>query len=107
MVQIITDTNFSEIIETDKPLLIDFWAAWCGPCRILTPTVDEIAEEFGDKIVVAKCNVDDAEEVSFRLGIRNIPTLLFIKNGQVEYRSLGVISKAEIESKLNSMLEAV
>lgn len=107
MVQIITDTNFSEILETDKPLLIDFWAAWCGPCRILTPTVDEIAEEFGDKVVVAKCNVDDAEEVSFRLGIRNIPTLLFIKNGQVEYRSLGVISKAEIESKLNSMLEAV
>lgn len=107
MVQIITDTNFSEIIETDKPLLIDFWAAWCGPCRILTPTVDEIAEEFGDKVVVAKCNVDDAEEVSFRLGIRNIPTLLFIKNGQVVYRSLGVISKAEIESKLNSMLEAV
>ena len=107
MVQIITDTNFSEILETDKPLLIDFWAAWCGPCRILTPTVDEIAEEFGDKIVVAKCNVDDAEEVSFRLGIRNIPTLLFIKNGQVVYRSLGVISKAEIESKLNSMLEAV
>ena len=107
MVKIITDTNFSEIIETDKPLLIDFWAAWCGPCRILTPTVDEIAEEFGDKDVVAKCNVDDAEEVSFRLGIRNIPTLLFIKNGQVVYRSLGVISKAEIESKLNSMLEAV
>lgn len=107
MVKIITDTNFSEIIGTDKPLLIDFWATWCGPCRILTPTVDEVAEELGDKVVVAKCNVDDAEEVSFRMGIRNIPTLLFIKDGQVVYRSLGVISKAEIESKLNSMLGTV
>ena len=107
MVKIITDTNFSEIIGTDKPLLIDFWATWCGPCRILTPTVDEVAEELGDKVVVAKCNVDDAEEVSFRMGIRNIPTLLFIKDGQVVSRSLGVISKAEIESKLNSMLGTV
>ncbi len=107
MVQIITNTNFSEIIGSGKPVLIDFWATWCGPCRILTPTVDEIAEEFEDKIIVAKCNVDDAEEISFRFGIRNIPTLLYIKGGDVVYRSVGVVSKAEIESKLNSLLETV
>lgn len=104
MVKIITDTNYSEIVGSDKPVLIDFWATWCGPCRILTPTVDEVAEEFGDKVIVAKCNVDDAEEVAFRFGIRNIPTLLFLKGGQVMYRSIGIISKSEIESKLNSLL---
>lgn len=107
MVKIITETNFSEIVGSGKPVLIDFWATWCGPCRILTPTVDEIAEEFEDKIVVAKCNVDDAEDISSRFGIRNIPTLLYIKGGEVVYRSVGVVSKAEIESKLNSLLETV
>lgn len=104
MLEIITNTNYNDIVGTDKPVLIDFWATWCGPCRILSPTVDEIANEYGDKVVVAKCNVDDADEVSFQFGIRSIPCLLFLKGGQVVYRLVGKASKSEIESKLNSLL---
>lgn len=104
MIQVITNTNFSDILKTDKPVLVDFWAAWCGPCRILSPTVDEIAEEYGDKIVVAKCNVDDADEIAVSCGIRNIPTLMYYKNGQMQFRSVGVVPKTEIAAKLDSLL---
>ena len=84
--------------------MIDFWATWCGPCRALAPTVEEIAEEFDGKAVVAKCNVDDCESISMTYGIRNIPTLLFFKGGQVVDRSVGVVPKADIEMKLKNLL---
>lgn len=104
MEKIVTNTNFSEILATDKPVLVDFWASWCGPCRMLAPTVEEIGDEYEGKAVVAKCNVDDADEIAAQCGIRNIPTLIYFKNGQAVDRTVGVVSKADIESRLNSLL---
>ena len=103
MAKVITNTNFEELIAGDKPVMIDFWATWCGPCRILSPTVDEVAEEYADRITVAKCNVDDAEEIAMRFRIMSIPTLIFIKGGEVVDKRVGVVSKEEIVSIINSI----
>lgn len=104
MAKVVTNSNLSEILDGKQPVLIDFWAAWCGPCRMLSPTVDEIADEYEGKAVVAKCNVDDAEDVAMQFRIRNIPTLLFFKNGELVDRFVGVVSKQEIASKLDSLI---
>lgn len=103
MAKVITNTNFAEIVAGDKPVMIDFWATWCGPCRILSPTVDEIAEEYADRITVAKCNVDDAEDIAMQFRIMSIPTLIFLKNGEVVDKRVGVVSKDEIVSIINSV----
>ena len=103
MAKVITNTNFQETIAGDKPVMIDFWATWCGPCRILSPTVDEIADEYADRITVAKCNVDDAEEIAMQYRIMSIPTLLFFKGGEVVDKRVGVVSKDEIVSIINSI----
>jgi thioredoxin 1 len=91
------------MLAGEKPVLVDFWATWCGPCRILSPTVDEIADEYADRITVAKCNVDDAEEIAMQYRIMSIPTLLFFKNGEVVDKRVGVVSKDEIVSIINSI----
>ena len=85
-------------------MVIDFWATWCGPCRVLGPTVEEVAGEYEGRAVVAKCNVDDCEDISMKYGIRNIPTLLFFKDGQVVDRTVGVVSKQEITSRINKLI---
>ena len=103
MAKVITNTNFQETIAGDKPVMIYFWATWCGPCRILSPTVDEIAEEYADRITVAKCNVDDAEDIAMQFRIMSIPTLIFLKNGEVVDKRVGVVSKDEIVSIINSI----
>ncbi len=103
MVQIATNTNFTDITAGDKPVLVDFWAVWCGPCRMLSPTVDEIAEEHPEFQVV-KCNVDDCDDVAAQFGIRSIPTLLYIKDGEVKDRTVGVVSKDEILQRLNNLI---
>ena len=104
MAQALTDSNFAEIVEQGElPVLVDFWATWCGPCRILSPTVDEIADEYADRITVAKCNVDDAEEIAMQYRIMSIPTLLFFKGGEVVDKRVGVVSKDEIVSIINSI----
>ena len=102
--QVVTDNNFDEILASSKVVLVDFWAAWCGPCRMLSPTVDDIAAEYEGRITVAKCNVDDCEEVTAKVGIRNIPTLLYFKDGALAERSVGLVSKADIEAILNQLL---
>ena len=104
MEKIVTNTNFEEILSSPMPVMVDFWAVWCGPCRMLTPTVDEIAEEFEGKAVVAKCNVDDADEIAERCGIRNIPTLLFFKDGQMVDRLVGAAPKTDIVSRLEKLI---
>ena len=103
MAKVVTNTNFAEMLAGDKPLMVDFWATWCGPCRILSPTVDEIAEEYADRITVAKCNVDDAEEIAMQYRIMSIPTLLFFEGGEVVDKRVGVVSKEEIVSIINSI----
>ena len=104
MEKVITDNNIEEILAAEQPVLIDFWATWCGPCRVLAPTVDEIAAEYEGRVVVAKCNVDDCEDLAVRFGIRNIPTLMYFKGGEMVGRSAGLVSKAEIESKLAELI---
>ena len=104
MEKIITDANFAEIINTDQPVLVDFWATWCGPCRALAPVVEELAHEFAGKAVVGKCNVDDCDDLPMNFSIRSIPTLLFFKNGQVVDRIVGAAPKADIAARLNALL---
>ena len=104
MEKVITENNIQEILATDKPVVIDFWAPWCSPCRVLGPTVDEVANEYVGRAVVAKCNVDDCEDLAAQYGIRNVPSLLFIKNGQVVDRTAGLVSKAEIAAKIDALV---
>lgn len=105
MAKVVTNTNISEILAGGQPVMIDFWATWCGPCRMLSPTVDEVASEYEGKAVVAKCNVDDADEIAMQFRVRNIPTLLFFKNGELAERLVGVVSKQEITSILDSLMQ--
>ena len=102
--QTVTDTNFKDILASKSVVLVDFWASWCGPCRMLSPIVDDVAEAFAGRIEVAKCNVDDQEEIAAEYGIRSIPTLLFFKDGVVADKTVGLVGKAEIESKINNLL---
>jgi thioredoxin 1 len=104
MPKVVTNTNISEILAGDKPVMIDFWAAWCGPCRMLAPTVDAVAQEYEDRVVVAKCDVDDADEVAMQFRIRNIPTLLFFKGGEMVNRLVGAVLKSEITAILDSLV---
>ena len=104
MAKVINDSNIAEILASKEPVLIDFWATWCGPCRVLAPTVDEIAEEFEGRAVVAKCNVDDCEDISMKYGIRNIPTRLYVKGGELVDRTVGVVSKQDIADRLTKLI---
>lgn len=104
MEKIITDANFAEIIAGDMPVMVDFWATWCGPCRALSPVIEELAAEYEGKAVIGKCNVDENEDSPMKYGIRNIPTLLFFKNGELVDRMVGASSKADIAKKIDSLL---
>ena len=104
MSKVATQNNFSEILVTDKPVMVDFWAVWCGPCRMLSPTVDDIAVKYEGKVEVVKCNVDDCQDIAIQYGIRSIPTLVFFKNGEAVKRTVGVVSASEIEGILDSLL---
>jgi len=97
---VITNENVAEVISSNKAVMIDFWATWCGPCKMLSPTVDELAGEYEGKVAVAKCNIDDAEQVAVDFGVAVIPTLIFIKNGQIVDRMVGFVPKEEIVARL-------
>jgi len=103
MEKVITESNISEVLATSQPVVIDFWATWCGPCRALAPVVEQVAAEYDGKAVVAKCNVDECEDLSGQFGVRNIPTLVFIKNGEVVDRTVGVVSKQDIVSRIEKL----
>lgn len=101
----ITDANFEELVlKSDKPVVVDFWAEWCGPCRMIGPVIEEMSVEYGDKAVIGKVNVDQNPGVSAQFGVRNIPTVLFIKNGEVADKSVGAVPKAQLASKLEALL---
>ena len=101
----LTDANFEELaVNSDKPVMVDFWAEWCGPCRMVGPIVEELAVDYEGKVVVGKLDVDSNNEISAKYGIRNIPTILFIKNGEVVDKQLGVAPKAALAEKLEELL---
>ncbi|MEI6815057.1 MAG: thioredoxin [Bacteroidota bacterium] len=101
----LTDANFEELVLKSKvPVLVDFWAVWCGPCRMVGPVVEEMAKEYGDKAVIGKLDVDNNPNVSIQFGIRNIPALLFFKNGEVVDKQVGAVPKSVLVNKLNAQL---
>ncbi len=101
----ITDGNFKEVVlDSDKPVLVDFWATWCGPCRTISPIIDELATELEGKAVVGKVNVDDNSEIPQNYGIRNIPTLLVFKNGELVDKMVGVVPKGQMIEKLEAQM---
>jgi thioredoxin 1 len=103
----VSDAEFDQtVLKSDKPVMLDFWAEWCQPCKMLTPTVEELAGEYEDQILVGKLNVDDNPNTATTYGIRGIPTLLFIKGGQVVQQVVGVKSKAEIKKVIEENLLA-
>lgn len=100
----ITDNNFEEITNTDKPVIIDFWAEWCGPCKMVGPVVEEIANEYGDKAIIGKLDVDSNPNISMQFGIRNIPTILYLKDGQIVDKQVGFAPKNVLAGKLDKQL---
>ena len=101
----ITDANFEELVlKSNVPVLVDFWAEWCGPCRMIGPIVDELHTEYEGKAIIGKVNVDENPGVSAKFGVRNIPTILFIKGGEVADKSVGAVPKTQLTSKLDAIL---
>lgn len=101
----ITDGNFEEtVLNSDKPVVVDFWATWCGPCRMVGPVIDEISNEYEGRAVVGKLNIDDNQEFAAKYGVRNIPTVLVFQNGEVVGRHVGVAPKATYTEAIDTLL---
>ena len=104
MAKVASNTNFSELLQDSKLVIVDFWATWCGPCRMLSPILDEVEEEMAGQISVVKVNVDDADEVAARYRIMSIPTLLFFKNGEMVDKTVGAMPKPALVEKIKANL---
>lgn len=101
----LTDQNFEqEALNSEKPVMIDFWAEWCGPCKTIAPVVDELSQDFDGHAVIGKVDVDNNPQIAAKFGIRNIPTILFLKNGEVVDKSVGAVSKDVLQQKLNDQV---
>ena len=100
----VTNDNLKDLMESGRPLVIDFWAEWCGPCRTIAPIVDGLAARYEGRVTVGKCDVDENNAVATQFGIRNIPTILFIKGGQVVDRQVGVCPKSVLEENIAALL---
>lgn len=100
----ITDANFEEVINSDQPVLVDFWAEWCGPCKMIGPVVEEIAGDYEGKAVIGKVNVDENPNTSAKFGIRSIPTLLILKGGEIVDKQVGAVPKAVLTEKIDAQL---
>ena len=100
----ITDSNFQEILAEGKPVVMDFWAPWCGPCKMVGPIIDELATEYEGKVIIGKCDVDENGDVAAEYGIRNIPTVLFFKNGELVDKKVGSAPKSAYVAKIDAIL---
>lgn len=100
----VTKANFNDLLNEDAPVLVDFWAPWCGPCRTLSPIVDEIADDLARQIKVAKCNVDENQDIAMKYGVMSIPTLVLLKGGQEIARTVGAMPKAKLMAELQAHL---
>jgi thioredoxin 1 len=100
----VTDSNFKEIIESGKPVVIDFWAQWCGPCKMVGPIIEELAEEYKDTVTIGKCDIDENSDVTVEFGIRSIPTVIFFKDGKAVDKQVGSAKKPVFEEKLKAIL---
>ncbi|MDR1758123.1 MAG: thioredoxin [Bacteroidales bacterium] len=104
MALVITSSNFEELVAGDRLIVIDFWAQWCGPCRALTPVIEELATEYEGKAIIGKCNTDENNELTEQFGVRNIPMLVFIKNGELKDTLVGLVGKQEIKNLIETYL---
>lgn len=100
----ITDQNFNEYLGQDKPLVVDFWATWCGPCRMVGPIIDELAAEYEGKVNIGKCDVDSNQALPAQFGVRNIPTVIFLKNGEIQGKIVGAQSKDAFRQEIEKLL---
>ena len=104
MANVITDSNIQEVLSNNPLVVLDFWAEWCGPCRMVSPFIDEIATEYEGRVFVGKVNVDENDDCVAKYGIRNIPTILFIKNGEIIDKKVGACTKADLKAKVQALL---
>lgn len=100
----ITDGNIKELLADGKPLVVDFWAPWCGPCKMISPIIEELASEYEGRVNIGKVNVDENDDTCTTYGIRNIPTVLFFKNGEMVDKQVGAVQKSAFEEKINALL---
>ncbi|MCD8173981.1 MAG: thioredoxin [Alistipes sp.] len=100
----VTIDNLQELIDSGKPLVIDFWAEWCGPCRMIGPIIEQLADEYGDRVNIGKCHIEENDTVAVKYSIRNIPTILFIKDGEIVDKQVGASPRPVIEEKVQKLI---